>query len=695
MRKLLFFSIVVLCTMNSPLLFAQEKVTFKQEYIVSAHERELQEEADFFYGQKDYLRALPVYKKLYELYPGGTGYGYRLGICYIWKTDEREKAVQLIEAAQKGGEEDPDLLFYLGRAYHINYRFDDAIACFSKYLEGSESKQQEQQAKTYIGYCNFGKALVKDPQKMTIRNLGATVNSEHSEYVPVISGDGSVMIFTYRGVRSMGGLQNGKLEPDSSGEFYEDVFVSYKIGNTWTKPEALSNINTNGHDASIALSPDGSKLFLYKSTMKDKGDVYMSTLKGDKWSDPVKLEGEVNTNDWEGSVSITGNGRVLYFSSDRPGGYGGKDIYKAQLMSDGTWGKTENLGPVVNTKFDEDAPFIHADGRILHFSSTGHEGMGGYDIFVTRMEGKGYTKPQNIGFPVNSTADDIYYVINAEGTEGFYASTNKGGYGQQDIYLVNPGLSHGRKPLLMLVKGKVTVDGKPTDARITVKIKGDDRIEGEAKTNSATGEYSTPLPAGYEYSIAYDVKGFSTHMENVDASKIDTFTEKVINVELGTPVVAKVIEPVPVVVNKLKVQKVFFDFDEYGLDPAYTAYADNIVNILSQNKDFTVEVSGNTDNKGTDEYNYSLSRLRAQTIANYLFSKGISRSRVKLVFNGESKPIAANQNADGTDNEDGRAKNRRVEFLINTGSVNTDIEYENNSPVKAIYSIAQTSEENP
>lgn len=672
--------------LNSSSLYAQEKVVFTQEYIPTEHEQELLDDADFFFSQKNYLRALNTYKQLYELYPGGTGYGYKLGICYLWKTDEREKAIELIEAAQRSGEQDPDLLFYLGRAYHINQKFDEAIATFNKYLEnGSMSKKREQEAKAYIGYCSNAKELVKDPQDMNLRNIGNSVNTAGSEYVPVISGDGSVMLFTYRGPRSKGGLQNTSMEADSSGEYYEDVFASYRIGGSWTKPEGLSNINTNGHDACIALSPDGRTLFLYKSNLKDKGDVYMSTLKGEKWSEPVKLAGDVNTNNWEGSVSITANGKVLYFSSDRPGGLGGKDIYKAELMSNGTWGNVKNLGPEVNTSLDEDAPFIHADGKILHFSSQGHNSMGGYDIFVTTHNGKSFAKPLNIGYPVNSTGDDIYYVINAEGTEGYYASTNKGGYGQQDIYVVNPGLSHGIKPSLMIVKGKVTVDGKPVDAKITLKRKGEANRQGEYRTLIETGNYSLALPPGFEYSIAYEVNGFATHVEEVSALNVDSFAEKVIDVELGTPVVAKVD---PVIVSKLKVQRVYFGFDEYDLDASYKTYADNVYDILSQNKEFTVEVAGHTDNLGSDDYNYSLSKMRTETIANYLVSRGIDRSRITTKFNGETKPIASNTNADGSDNPDGRAKNRRVEFRINTGSSKVTIEYEDNSPLYMIYSAS-------
>jgi outer membrane protein OmpA-like peptidoglycan-associated protein/Tol biopolymer transport system component len=693
MRKLLVLFIAVIPLSGNLMLFAQEPVKFNQDYIINPYEKELNTEADFLFSEGNFLRALNVYKKLYELFPGGTFYRYKLGICYLYKSDEKYKALEHLEAVQKAGEEDPELLFYLGRAYHLNSKFDEAIEAFNAYINEEPLGKNIKEARLHIGYCNNAKSFTQKPLPVLLQNIESPVNTPNSEYVPVISSDESMLIYTYRGERSIGGLMNSKFEPDTvGGEFYEDIFISYKNGNTWTFPEPIENINTLGHDAAIAISPDGQKLFIYKSTVKDGGDIYMSTLNGKSWSVPARLDGDVNSKYWEGSASLSANGRVLYFSSDRPGGVGGKDIYKAELNDQGVWTSVKNLGPSVNTPHDEDAPFIHPDGKLLHFSSKGHNSMGGYDIFVTRFDDKGNnSRPENLGYPINTTDDDVFYVLNAEGTVGYYSSNRVTGYGQQDIYAVNPGV-HGKKPVIMLVKGKVTVNGSPAEASITVKVKGRERVEGQYRSNSLTGKYLVTLPAGYDYSLSYEAAGFPVHLEQVQAAKIDSFTEKIIDVPFGKETVIAKVDSVskdPVGKKQLKIQRVFFGFDEYDLERDYQAYADNVYAILKEHKGFRVQITGHTDNLGTDEYNYNLSRRRANTLAEYLVAKGIERSRIVIGYKGESNPIAVNQNPDGSDNPDGRAKNRRVEFIINTGTEKIDIIYEDNSPSRELITAQQ------
>ena len=687
MRKLLiFFSAALLLSANNA-LFGQEPVKFNQDYIVSPYEKELNDEAEFLFNEGNYLRALNVYQKLYELFPGGTYYRYRLGICYLHKSEQKRKSLEHLEAVQKAGEQDENLLFYLGRAYHLNSKFDEAIEAFNKFIEQEPDAKNIKDARQHIAYCNNAKSFTQKPLPVILQNVETPVNTPNSEYVPVISSDGTVLIYTYRGERSIGGLQNNKFEPDTiGGEYYEDIFISYKKGDSWTYPEPIENINTIGHDAAIALSPDGHKLFIFKSSIKDGGDIYMSTLTGKSWSVPVRLEGEVNSKHWEGSASLTANGRVLYFSSDRPGGLGGKDIYKAELSDQGTWVNVKNLGPGINTPQDDDAPFIHPDGKLLHFSSKGHNSMGGYDIFVTRFDENGKSAtPENLAYPINTPEDDIFYVLNAEGTKGYYSSNRVTGYGQQDIYAVNPGV-HGKKPVIMLVKGNVTVNGIPAEAEIIVKVKGSDRVEGQYRSNSLTGKYLVTLPSGFDYTIDYKVPEFAAHVEKVAASSIDTFTEKIINVPFGKEVIVakidSVTKPGTIEKRKLKVQRVFFEFDQYGLGRNYQAYADNVYSILKENKGLKVEITGHTDNMGSDEYNNVLSKKRANTIANYISAKGIERSRITVTFKGEQNPLVANQNSDGSDDPDGRAKNRRVEFRIITGSEKIDIEYEDNSPLR-------------
>ena len=222
--------------------------------------------------------------------------------------------------------------------------------------------------------------------------------------------------------------------------FYDDIYISHKVNGKWSKPESVSaNINTKDQDeAAVGLSADGKQIFILKYSEETSGDIYSSTLGSAGWSKPEKLRGEVNTANWEGSASISKNGKVLYFDSEREGGLGGTDIYKAELQKDGSWGNVVNLGPVINTPYNDEAAFIHADSKTLFFSSDGHKTMGGFDIFKSTVDGKGnWSTPKNLGYPVNTVGNDKYYVVSKDGKRGYYHQNNPNGYGELDLYMVD------------------------------------------------------------------------------------------------------------------------------------------------------------------------------------------------------------------------------------------------------------------
>lgn len=482
-------------------------------------------DAEYFFEQKNYLRALPLYKQLLDKDPVNPILKYRLGVCYLYKSDEKEQSVMLLEDVKKSNPDIDKIDFFLGRAYHLNNRFDDAINVFNKYMDTKLPPQEKYIVNQYISYCQHGKVLYQTPIEIDIRNLGAPLNTDNSEYVPVITADESMLIYTYKGVRSTGGLQNLKFKPDPDGEYYEDIMVAQRVGDTWLSPEGISTkINTNGHDACIALSNDGQILFLYRSTSKDQGDIYMSALKGNEWTEPVKLDENINTNAWEGSCSLTNDGQTLYFASERPGGFGGRDIYVSKLQPDGKWGKAKNLGPTINTPYNDDAPFIHPDGITLFFSSEGHNSMGGYDLFYTTFRDDVWGKPINFGYPVNTTFDERFYVLTADGATGYYSSDRKGTVGQQDIYAVSPGFQ-GEPPILALVVGFITVDQKPADATITVTNDETGEQQGVYHSNSSTGKYLIALKPGNKYKVAIEVEGVDPYYEYVNVKGIDTYVQ--------------------------------------------------------------------------------------------------------------------------------------------------------------------------
>ncbi|MDQ3190483.1 MAG: hypothetical protein M3Q58_02730, partial [Bacteroidota bacterium] len=449
--------ITCLIFLFSHICFAAGTSPIKNKNIKGKIDKSILADANFYYDIGQFSNALFSYQKLQEKYPDDLFLKYKIGVCFLSQSDEYSNAETYLTQVYEQRPNTTDLSFFLGMAMHYNHKFEEAISYLNIHLEEKISTERKNQTFRLIENCNNGKELIDNPIEAKIYNVGLPVNTEDDEYVPVISSDESVLIYTYRGQKSTGGLLDENLNPDFQyGTFFEDVFISNKENGIWSEPVSIgSNINGKGHDASIAISNDGQKLFVYRYSMKDKGDVYVSELIGDVWSEPENLKGDINSKYWEGSVSLSSNEKLIYFSSERPGGYGGKDLYTAELMEDGSWKNVQNLGPTINTKYDEDAPFIHPDGAILHFSSQGHNSMGGFDIFVTELDKqKKWSKPQNLGYPINTADHDIYYVLTADGKRGYYASGKPGGMGKKDIYVVEPGLFL-QKSVLMLVKGNV------------------------------------------------------------------------------------------------------------------------------------------------------------------------------------------------------------------------------------------------
>jgi hypothetical protein len=529
MRKILSCLLILVITQTA--VHAQRKGKSGPTSNLTEAEYDIWDDGEYFFENKNFVRAVGAFERLIKAHPKDPYFNYMLGLCYLNKSDEKELSLLYLLRADSLDSKLPDVRYYLGRAYHLNYKFDDAIPIFNDYIASNPPPEKKKMAQRYIEYCNNGKKLVEDEVEAQIDNIGGPVNTNNGEYVPVISADESILIFTYRGERSTGGLENVKLEPDTDGEYYEDIFISKKVNGIWTDPQSIgTNINTRGHDACIALSADGQKLFIFKSTKKDRGDIYMSTLTGTEWSKPVNLGKNINTNYWEGSVCLSADEKTLYFASERPGGFGGRDLYVTTRLPNGEWGKPVNLGPKINTPYNDDAPFLHADGKTLFFSSEGHNSMGEYDIFYTTIEGGQFTDPINLGYPVNTTEDDIYYVISADGERGYFSSNRKGGFGRQDIYVASPGF-HGQKPVLALVVGTVKKDDKEVDATIHVtdSLTGEDK--GTYHSNSATGKYIIALTPGVNYRVAFEVEGLS-HVEYVNVKKIETFVQVDYNVNM-------------------------------------------------------------------------------------------------------------------------------------------------------------------
>lgn len=445
--------------------------------------------------------------------------------------------MELLEEVFKLEPKSGEAEYYLARAYHLNYKFDDAITRIDAL---KKNKKIFNSRKTEImrlrEMCLNAKQLIEKATEVTIKNIGEPLNSGGSEYVPVITSDESVIIFTYKGARGTGGKMDKYGNPDPNGDYFEDIFISYKLGDKWLLPESIGeNINSPGHDAAIALSADGQKLFVYKDTEESSGDIFMSYLEGDIWGYPIALNENINSKHWEGSASLSPDEKTLYFVSNRPGGLGGRDIYISKRQEDGTWGKSESAGVPINTIYNDDGPFIHPDGKTLYYSSEGYNSIGGYDIFKTVWQSDGkWSQPENLGFPINTPDDDKYYVEAANGQRAYYSTGKVGGLGFMDIYVIHWGIKE-KVPAVALIKGIVTVDEQPAKSSIVVHDLMTTEIQGTYNSNSATGKYLVNLPAGKNYKINYSVEGFETQVKDVILADKDTFTEITIDIRLFTP----------------------------------------------------------------------------------------------------------------------------------------------------------------
>src|ERR1035437_2224024 len=475
-------------------------------------------DADLEMYNNNFKNALDLYQRAYLLDSADSQVAFKVGTCMYNFKKYKQRSLPFFKKAQQAGILEAN--YYLGNIYHLSGKFEDAIQAFQDYKNSSGKKIfSNAEIDSLINKSKTAIEFVKRPVNVTIENIGGTINSEYPDYVPLISADESILIFTSRRKGSTGGLL------DSMGEYFEDVYISQKKDGNWTAPRGISsNINTPTHDACAGLSADGEVLFLYR-TSKDlfSGDLYVSVFNDMDWTVPEKLPPPINTENYtEPSASLLSEGQVLYFSSNRPGGYGKKDIYRAVKLGNGQWSKAVNLGPTVNTAEDEDSPFIHPDGKTLYFSSKGHKNMGGYDIFKTTFESNGHwSEPENLGYPVNTPDDDIYFVLSTNGKTGYYSSLRPGGFGGADIYLIHfPDEDLGLKVFKGMVVSGDSAD-KPLSARITLFDAATNKVEGIYNTNQLTGRFIMITSPGKEYTMQVESEGFISF-----ADKITTLGEE-------------------------------------------------------------------------------------------------------------------------------------------------------------------------
>ncbi len=616
---------------------------------------------------------------------------------------EKTKAIKYFKTALKNGQLERDfpkeIYLLLGWAYHLAHNMDSAEYYYRTYKEQLTPTEQEKRETWNIIYIAlfsrleeltysqnveflnptafvekrleevaYGRELMKNPVPVEIKNLGKQVNSPYPEYAPIITADESVIYFTARRPENVG----GRVDP-YDGLYFEDVWATEKQEDgTWGKAYNLGTpINDKEHESVIGVSPDGQTIYIYKSD--NGGDIYVSHLKGDKWTKPKPLPKPINSKYSEKSIAIFPDGKKMLFVSTRPGGYGGRDIWIAEKNEKGKWKKVYNAGPTINTQYDEDGIFLHPDGKTLYFSSKGHKTMGGYDIFKTVYEDGKWSEPVNLGYPINTAGDDIYFVISSDGKRAYYASYRDDSYGEKDLYVMEfkteeieaklekkkltleqktklPLLAFKPASPITLVKGFVydSLTKDPLEAFVLVIDNATGDTVRSVTSNSATGKFVVTLTPGKNYGLAVTKEGYLFYSANFDIPSDAKYKE----VNLKVPLIP--IKKGAVVA----LRNIFFEFDKADLKPESYPELDRVVELMKKYPNIKVEIAGHTDSIGSEAYNLRLSQRRAEAVVKYLVSKGIDPSRLIAKGYGESQPIAPN------DTEEGRALNRRVEFRI-------------------------------
>lgn len=632
--------------------------------------------------------ALILFNQALTINPENAEANFMAGRCYVLSTCCKNEA---IDKYQKAFELDPTInmkiLFYMGDSYHHTNQFEIAIEYYKSYQEELEINRRDflgvdvdaeiKSTKRRIFECENGKEYFGNPHRIKIENLGAKINSSFEDYAPAISSANDEVYFTSKREGSTGG------EKDNDNRYFEDIWYSKFTNNEWIKPVNIgAPLNDNGHNSSISLSPDGKRLYLYST--QNGGDIYFSDKKTDgTWSSSKSFPG-INTEFVESSISITSDGKMMFYTSTKPGGLGGKDIYFCQLNTAlECVNPPKNLGNKINSEYDDEAPFYDVKNNILYFASKGHKGMGGYDLYESSFieASNTWTTPLNLGVPVNSTDDDVFMSLTADGQTGYYATYKQDSYGGNDLYRIvaidkildepEPVMDslnlNATKTLTDTSNSKVTIPetkvsfsstivikitdekGNPLNAGVELKLKNSSNVLKSGTASNGLINLNHTYNKEQNLYLTVEAKGYFFETIDFVLNATNDKGEKTLVVKLKP---AKTMEIRPL-------KNIYFGFDKSTLTPQSSSEIDKLYNLLKNDPKIHIEIAGHTDFIGSNEYNVGLSQSRADAVRKALIKKGIDPSRVKAIGYGEKHPLATND-----DELEGRELNRRTEFII-------------------------------
>ena len=627
MKKIIFILFALLSLQSS---FAQNKYYSHKKKAIKKFERALHNYNLQYYAKakQDLNDALKIDKNFLDVH-----------ILLAEINDEegnKEEAIKSFEKALAINEKYHPLVYLRKADLELQTGKYEAAINDYKYFLGfkKESKKYTDYINTRIGHCKFAIEEIKHKVPFEPINLGPNINSPNSEYWPSLTADNQTITFTVS---------------DRKKHTPEDLYYSKKLKNKWLPAKNIGHtINTPKSEGAQSVSADG-RTMVFTACLRPDGygscDIYISHKIGTNWTKPKNIGRPINSKYKETQPSLSSNGQTIYFVSTRPGGKGKFDIWQSHLKKNGQWSVPENLGDSINTKEDELAPFIHYDNKTLYFSSNGHVGMGGSDLFMCRKKENGqWSSPKNLGYPINTYFNEESLIVTTDGTQALFSSDMDGGYGQKDIYRFS--LYKDIRPnRTIFIKGKVyhAITKKPLKAAVEISSLLDSELF-STSSDPVNGSFLLCLPPNKTYALNIDKKGFlpySDHFELADSSIHITIYLR------------------PLEVNKVFILKnIFFDTDKYNLKPESYAELNRLVSFMNKNKNLKIEIQGHTDNTGTKAHNQTLSANRAQSVYKHLITRNIQKERLKFKGYAATKPIADNAT------QSGRAKNRRTAFKI-------------------------------
>lgn len=613
-------------------------------------------DAEVFFTNENYNAALDLYLQL-DAIKSNANLKFKIGFCYLNAPTYKTKAIPYLEEAIKNianryeegeiNEKQAPLssIYYLAKAYHLHYDFDKAVEMYQKYklALGTDPKFAKEIADIDhdIESCNNGKELIKTPKTMTVTNVGDGINTAYPDYSPVVSLDEQTLIFTSR---RKGGFSDAR---ELNGQYFEDIFVSEFANGKWGAAKSIgTNLNSAGHEATVNLSADGLKLFVYKDN-SGNGNLFLSQFQDKQWSAPEYVDAPINSSSHESHACFSADNRMIYFVSDRPGGIGGRDIYKCLRLPNGNWGPAQNLGPTINTPYDEDGVFIHPDGKQIFFASKGHKTMGGYDIFSSTIndENGNWSEPVNVGYPVNTPDDDVFYITTADGRRAFFSSDKEGGYGEKDIYMIT--FPENEPKNITILVGKIinnTKEDISTNKIYLVNTKTNDTLQ-SLVANGATGKFGTNLPVGNSYKTVYTVNGKEIFSEVLDAPTGMGYQVIKREIPYGTPPVDSAALAAQNDNNgalcnpKTATWQLHFSYNGKTIDPnskEFSSFVDDIAGCLGSNPSYEIVIESSASTVPTTTYksNEHLADLRAKEakakISAALKSKGLKTEQISF-----------------------------------------------------------------